>query len=283
VDDIVRMKHEFLKGKRDKSLGVYSELFSAKSGIDGQDGGMVTALLISGFKKGIFDAAIVAQRTEGYHAEAVIAENINEVMAAKGTTYLRVRMMLKLKELLSRGKKKIAVVCTPCEVRAARRIQQRLMREASGVEITIIGLFCLEAFSSDKLKDEVQRLTGADIDKAEKTKIHKGKFIVQLQGNEYSCKVRDLDKAVEKGCNYCNDFPAMFADISVGSVGSPSGYSTVIVRSDVGKRLLKDLDIVKAEAEKEEVIKLSKFKKDHAEKTSLPSTTGNSTETKKRF
>lgn len=277
------MKPDFLKGKRGESVGVYSELFSAKSCINGQDGGMVTALLISGFQKGVFDAAIVAQRTEGYHTEAVIAKNINDIMATKGTTYLRVRVLPKLKELLSQGKKKIAVVCTPCETRAIRRSQQRLMREASGVEITIIGLFCLEAFSSDKLKDEVQRLTGADIDKAEKTKIHKGKFIVQLQGNEYSCKVRDLDKAVEKGCNCCNDFPAMFADISVGSVGSPSGYSTVIVRSDVGKRLLKDLDIVKTEAEKEEIIKLSKFKKDRAEKTSLPSATDNSTETKTRF
>ncbi len=272
VDDIARIEHEFLKGTKDDSLGVYSELFSAKSGIDGQDGGIVTALLISGLKKSVFDVAIVVQRREGYHAEAIIAENINEVMAARGTTYLQVKILPKLRELIGQGKKKIAVVCTPCQVQAARKLQQNLRREASDVEITIIGLFCLEAFNSATLKEELQRLTGADIDKAEKTKIHKGRFIVQLQGKEYSCKVKDLDKAVEKGCRYCPDFPAMLADISVGSVGSQNGYSTVIVRSDVGKKLLKDLNLAKVDAEKAEIIKLSKFKKERAEKAlrSLP-------------
>lgn len=266
MDDIAQMEHEFLKGNRDESLGVYCELFSAKSSIDGQDGGIVTALLLSGLKKGVFDAAVVVQRKKGYTAKATIAENADEVMAARGTTYLKVRIMPTLKELIGQGKKKIAIVCTPCEVQAARKLQQSLRREASDGEITIIGLFCLEAFSKEKLKTEIKRLTGADVDKAEKTKIHKGRFIVQLQGKEHSCKVKDLDKAVEKACTYCSDFSAMLADISVGSVGSQKGYSTVIGRSDVGKKLLKDLDVIKAEAEKEEIIMLSKFKKKRAKK-----------------
>jgi coenzyme F420 hydrogenase subunit beta len=256
-----------LKGTKDENLGVYSDLFSAKSGIDGQDGGIVTALLVSGLKKGVFDAAVVVQRGEGYSAEAVIAENSNEVMAARGTKYLRVNIVPKLKELLDKGKKKIAIVCTPCEVRAVRKIQQVLRRDSRDAEITIIGLFCLEAFHGDKLKAEMKRLTGADVDKAEKTNIRKGRFIVQLQGKEYSCKVRDLGKAVEKGCHHCSDFPALLADISVGSVGSQSGYSTVIVRSDVGKKLLEGLEIVKARAEKEEIVKLSKFKRERVEKS----------------
>ncbi len=74
--DELKTEQGFLKGIKDENLGVYSDLFSAKSGIDGQDGGMATALLISGMKKGLFDSAIVVQRTSGYNAEAVIAENI---------------------------------------------------------------------------------------------------------------------------------------------------------------------------------------------------------------
>ena len=49
----------------DENIGSYIELFSAKSGINGQDGGMVSALLIWGMKKGFFDSAIVVQRGEG--------------------------------------------------------------------------------------------------------------------------------------------------------------------------------------------------------------------------
>ena len=131
-------------------------------------------------KKGMFHSAIVVQRKEGYSAEAAIAKNIQEIMAARGTKYLKVRIMPKLRELIEQGKKKIAVVCTPCEVQAVRKLQQTLKRDASDVEITVIGLFCLEAFDYGKLKVETKRLLGVDIDKAEKTQIHKGKFIVHL-------------------------------------------------------------------------------------------------------
>jgi coenzyme F420-reducing hydrogenase beta subunit len=261
-----RIEHDILKGTEDEDLGVYSEMFSAKSGIDDQDGGIVTTLLISGMKKGMFHSAIVVQRKEGYSAEAAIAKNIQEIMAARGTKYLKVRIMPKLRELIEQGKKKIALVCTPCEVQAVRKLQQTLKRDASDVEITVIGLFCLEAFDYGKLKVETKRLLGVDIDKAEKTEIHKGRFIVHLEGKKYNCKVRDLDKAVEKGCHYCDDFSARLADISVGSVGSQSGYSTVLVRSDVGKKLLEGLDIGKTAAEKEEIIKLCRFKKERAKK-----------------
>ena len=227
-------------------------------------------MLILGMQKGLFDAAIVVQKTEGYNSEAIIAENVEDIMKARGTKYLRVKMMSKLEELIDKGKKKIAVVGTACEVRAARKIQQIVLKEFPDVEITIIGLFCFEAFDYEKLKEETQRLLGVDLDKAEKTQIHKGKYIVQVDGKEYSCKVKDLHKAVEKGCVYCDDFTAKLADISVGSVGSPDGYSTVIVRSDVGKRLLEKLNLAKGEVNTEEITKLSIFKKKRATKNFAP-------------
>ena len=92
----------------------------------------------------MFDAAIVVRRGEGYSAEAVVATNPSDVFAAKGTKYLRVNVTKKLRELISQGKKRIAIVCTPCEAKAARKIQQTLKNEC---EITVIGLFCFEAFN----------------------------------------------------------------------------------------------------------------------------------------
>ncbi len=269
-EDIEKIEQQFLKGTKDENFGVYSEVFAAKSTVDGQDGGVATALLVSGMQRGLFDVAIVVQRTDGYNSEAIIAENVDDIMKAKGTKYLRVKMMSKLGELINKGKKKIAVVGTACEVRAARKIQKILLKEFPDVEITIIGLFCFEAFDYEKLKEETKRLLGVDLDKAEKTQIHKGKYIVQVDGKEYSCKVRDLHKAVEKGCVYCDDFTAKLADISVGSVGSPDGYSTVIVRSDAGKKLLEKLDIAKGDVEIEEVTKLAIFKKKRATKSFVP-------------
>jgi coenzyme F420-reducing hydrogenase beta subunit len=269
-EDAEKIEMQFLKGAKEESIGVHSDVFSAKSSINGQDGGVATALLSSGMQRGLFDAAIVVQRVAGYWSEAVIAENIDEILKAKGTKYLRVKMMSKLGALVENGKRRIALIGTACEVRAARKIQQILLRRFPKLELTIIGLFCFEAFDYEKLKEETQKLLGVDIDKAEKTQIHKGEFVVEVGGKKYSCRVRELNKAVEKGCIYCDDFTAKLADISVGSVGSPDGYSTVIVRSDEGSKLLENLDLARTNADKDEIVRIAVLKRNRAKKSFAP-------------
>ncbi len=261
-----RIEKVFLTGTRDEHLGVYNEIFAAKSTIDGQDGGLVTALLVSGMQRGLFDSAIVVQRIDGYKAEAVIAESIDDLIRAKGTKYLRVEMMPELSGLINKGKKKIALVSTACEVRAARIIQEKF----PDVDITIIGLFCFEAFDYEKLKAETQKLLGVDLDKAEKTQIHKGNYIVNIEGKEYSTAVKDISSAIEKRCPYCDDFAAKLSDISVGSVGSEDGYSTVIVRSEKGKKLLEKLELTRENVNKAEIVNLSILKKNRAKKSFVP-------------
>lgn len=260
------IEQKFLNGTEDENIGVYTKIFSAKGSVDGQDGGVVTDLLLSGMQNDIFDSAIVVKRTDGYWAEAVVAENIDDVKEAKGTKYIRVNMMAKLKDLIAKGKRKIAIVGTACQVRAIRRLQKILLKKYANLELTIIGLFCYEIFDYQKLKEETKRLLDVDLDLAEKTQIQKGQYIVQIDGKEHSVSVKELNAAVEKRCIHCPDFTAIYSDISVGSVGSPDGYSTVIVRSDVGKKLLQKLDLAKGEVDKEEVTKLSILKKKRAQK-----------------
>lgn len=254
----------YLKGTADENIGVYSDMFSAKSSIEGQDGGVASALLVSGMERGLFDSAIVVKRTSGYFAEAFVAENVDDILQAKGTKYIRVHMMSKLADLIARGKRKIALVGTACQVRASRRVQQSLLGDYPDLELTIIGLFCFEEFNYEKLKKETKRLLGVDLDRAEKTQIRKGKYIVRIDGKENSVAVKELNNAVEEGCLCCPDFAANYADISVGSVGSDDGYSTVIVRSEVGEKLLEKLDLDKGKAKKEEVTKLAIQKRKRA-------------------
>jgi coenzyme F420 hydrogenase subunit beta len=128
-------------------------------------------------------------------------------------------------------------------------------------------LFCFEAFDYEKLKEATKRLMNVDLDAVDKTQIHKGKFIATIKGTDYSVAVRDLGAAQEHGCDFCDDFPNKFADVSVGSVGSPDGFSTVIVRSDVGTKLLENLQVAKGEVNKEEVTKLAVLKKNRARKS----------------
>jgi coenzyme F420-reducing hydrogenase beta subunit len=264
AQDEAQIERQFLKGTKDEDIGVFCDLFSARSVFEGQDGGVVTALLTKGFEEDLFDAAIVVWRVEGYNAEAVVAQSIGDVAVAKGTKYLRVNVTAKLRELISQGKKRIAIVCTPCEGKAVRKIQQNLKTDC---QITVIGLFCFEAFNKAKLKEELRTRLGLDIDQAQKTQVRNGKFTLQVDGKMHSCRVKDLDAAAEKACGFCDDFTSRCADVSVGSVGSKEGYSTVIVRSAVGEKLVQRLDAEKGAVDKLEVARLARFKLERAKKS----------------
>jgi len=254
-----------LKCNSDEGVGVCFEVFSARSLVEGgQDGGVVSALLAAGLERGLFACAVVVRRGKGYRAEAVVAETFDDVLKARGTKYLRVNTTVKFKGLVEAGKRRIAVVGTPCQVRAARKLQSNLSKNCPGLELTLIGLFCFEAFNYEKLRDETQRLMGVELDGAERTQIRRGKFTVCVDGKDSVVSVKDLKAAVEKGCSLCSDFTAECADVSVGSVGSNEGYSTVIVRSQVGQRLLENLELKMGVVRKEDVVKLASLKKKRA-------------------
>jgi coenzyme F420 hydrogenase subunit beta len=141
-----------------------------------------------------------------------------------------------------------------------------MLKSCPDLQLSIVGLFCFEAFDYDKLKVAVQNQMGVDLDKVEKTQIHKGKFMATVEGKDYAVAVKDLAAAQEHGCNFCDDFSNKYADVSVGSVGSPEGYSTVIVRSDIGKTLLENTQLTTAEVNKDEIVKLATLKFNRAKK-----------------
>ena len=256
-------EQQFLDGFKEGDLGVYCNLFSAKSQIVGQDGGVVTALLLKGLKEGLFDVAIVVQRKNGYSAEAVIAETPEQILASKGSIYHRVGTTKKLLELWAQGKKRIAVVCTPCEGAIIRKVQQKLGKD---VDLIIIGLFCFGAFNPQRLKEEVKAQLSVDLDRATKTQVKQGRFIATVEGREVSCRIEDLVKAADRVCCSCGEFVSRLADVSVGSAGSKEGYSTVIVRSEKGAKWVSDLDAQKDIVDKQVITKLAKLKREQAKK-----------------
>ena len=257
-----KIEQQFLKGNRAEDLGVYIAGFSANSSVEGQNGGVVTALLQKGLREGLFDVAIVARRMQGYTAQAVVADNAEVALQFKGTTYVKVNVSKKLRELLGQGKRRIAVVCTPCEIKAVRKIQQTIGKEAG---VLVIGLFCFEAFNPAKLKEELGK-RGIDLEKAEKTEINRGKFTATVNSEATMCRVKDIEAASEPFCRFCNDFVSRLADVSVGSIGSRQGFSTVIVRSPAGEQLVKGNDFAKDTVDKREIAKLVRFKRERAEK-----------------
>jgi len=266
--DIIELEEEFLDGTIDRDLGVNREMFAGKSSIEGQDGGMATSILHRGIEMGLLDAAVVAQKNKICGANAALVDETESILQAKGTKYVRVSVIAPLMDALQKGKRRIAVVGTPCQIRAVRKLQRQgyFNDKFPDAEIVLIGLFCFESFDYAALKSRIRELFGINLDKAEKTQIAKGKFIVAVDGKEYSCPVRELKNQVRTGCSFCDDLVNRLADISIGSIGSPDGYSTVIVRSERGERLLEAVQFGRREINRDEIVKLAAIKKKNADK-----------------
>jgi len=228
------LERQFLGSGREEGFGLFREVTAVRTGGSLYEGGVVTSLLIEGLNTGLFDTAILVRKGYNQTVEAFIAESSTEIIHAKGSKYQLVPVPEKLIEAVQeRGKSRIAVVGLPCQVVGIREIQKSL----PDIDLTVIGLFCMENFRHNLLKSRIAEILKIDLDAAEKILISKGHFIVTSGEKTVSCKVKELIAAVRTGCHFCPDFTSELADISIGMVGSPDHYSTVIVRSDKGRSL----------------------------------------------
>jgi coenzyme F420 hydrogenase subunit beta len=142
-----------------------------------------------------------------------------------------------------------------------------------------IGLLCMETFNHESFMEYLEG-EGVDASKVEKFEIKSGRFIAHTGSDEpYSVKLRKVKDNVRPCCHSCGDFTSEFADLSVGNVGTPDGWSTVIVRNERGDAALKAaekaglIDVKPLEKDDKDlniVTKLAKKKRKDAEKHQAP-------------
>jgi len=64
----------------------------------------------------------------------------------------------------------------------------------------------------------------------------KGKLDILKQDTTHlTVPLADLEDTIRPGCRICTDFSSLCADLSAGAVGSPAGFTTLIIRNDTGK------------------------------------------------
>jgi coenzyme F420 hydrogenase subunit beta len=234
-------------GENIEGIGRVEESYTArvKQRIDGvQDGGFVSALLISLLEEGEIDGALLARESESerWKGEAFLATTPDEVRACAGSFYNQTLALghVDFRDYDLPPNPRIAVVGTPCEIEGIKAMQARPWTWGSSkVEaITLtIALLCTKSFNYEKLMlEEIRDKRNVDLDEVGRVDIIRGKMIVQdLDGETiFEEPIRDFHGAALKGCDECADFMGHAADISVGSVGSADGYSSVLVRSEEG-------------------------------------------------
>lgn len=134
------------------------------------------------------------------------------------------------------------MVGTPCQILAATKLNKYAdLTGGSPIDFKI-GLFCMENFSYEYLKKFLES-NGINIVDVINSRIDKGKFNFYLKDGEvFSTSLANANGFIRKNCNICTDFSSDFSDISIGSVGSGEGYSTVIIRTKKGKEIFEDTE-----------------------------------------
>ncbi len=216
-------------------MGEYVDVFAAKSRrFRGQDGGIATEILAIALEEGIIDRAVVVGRDERWLPIATVVTKPEDLEKNAGTKYSFSPSMLELRKAVLRCKKGVGFVGTPCMISGLRSLQSKV-KSFRRVKLAV-GLFCMENFYYESLSNFLS-CKGIKLENVDKMEIRKGKFFVKTKEGEISFPVKELDGIVPKGCKVCEDFTAVESDISVGSVGSAEGYSTVIIRTEIGKEI----------------------------------------------
>jgi hypothetical protein len=106
----------------------------------------------------------------------------------------------------------------------------------------VIGLYCYSNYSYDLMKTYVQEDLGISLTNVKKIDISKGKFCVyEKNGSVRKVSVKETKKYNWMSCQYCKDYTAECADISIGSVGAiENNWNSIILRTNTGVELFND-------------------------------------------
>ncbi|HUI02579.1 MAG TPA: Coenzyme F420 hydrogenase/dehydrogenase, beta subunit C-terminal domain [Acidimicrobiales bacterium] len=231
-------------------LGSVTGQYAVRAGApadDVQDGGVVTALLLALLAGGDIDGALVSKPSTGtaepWKGVATVATTATEIVDAAGSFYNQTMALaeLDLSAYDLPPKPRLAVVGTPCEIQGIRAMQAR--RWPTGAHrvdavVLTIALLCTKSFDYEALMlRELRDKRGLDLDRVSKVDVIHGKMIVEYRDGTIAVDepVKDFHGAALKGCDECADFLGRSADLSVGSVGSLAGWSSVLVRTEAGR------------------------------------------------
>jgi coenzyme F420 hydrogenase subunit beta len=235
-------------------IGQIKDLISAQTtnptvGERCTDGGVVTSLLIYLLDNHMIDAALVSRSDGPFHRAPLLATTGEEIISAAGSHYdesfhvgelgscysTYSPTMYELKRLREGFINRVAMVGTPCQINTVRKMQA-LKVIPSDIIKYCFGLFCMENFSfNDPQLEDLGKKHGFDVTQVAKVNVKEDFFAYLKDGRVIHIPFEDIDSVARPACLVCPDFSAEYSDLSFGGLGSPEGYTTVLIRSEKGK------------------------------------------------
>jgi coenzyme F420 hydrogenase subunit beta len=231
----------------DEPLGEYRKLVAARASAAriasvAQDGGIVTALLTYALRKGIIDAAVVAvNSSQPWKPVPLIASTEEEIIAGAGTKYTNSPTLAALKKARESGFKKLGIVTLPCQSRALQRLEtSELGRELMDIVALNISLFCKANLHYAGILELSQKY-GFSLNEVKKFAIKGKSLYVTTPAGVVDIPLKEALRYCRPACKCCADFTSVHADISVGAVGSPKEFSTVIIRTRKAEEIFENM------------------------------------------
>ena len=230
----------------EEPAGVYKDVILTRASDKmvhemGQDGGLVSAILLYALDKGYIDAALVSY-LEGdgstWKAKPGVARTKEEVMAAAGSRYTYSANQLAYGEAVAGGAEKIALVGMSCMSSSPPAMTLRKAGKVARKFALNIGLLCSKTFD-DAIFDELfDAKYGLKREEIKKMNI-KGVFQIWMKNGDYhEIPLKECHAWTREGCNMCPDFAAEHADISTGGIGKFNDWTLTVVRTELGRKII---------------------------------------------
>jgi len=232
--------------KPEEQSGIYSDVLLTRASDEfiheiGQDGGLVSALLIWAMREGYIDAALVSY-LEGdgstWKAKPGVAATEQEIIDTAGSRYTYSANPLAIDEALERGFSKLALVGMSCQSSIPPVMWHRKVGKISKPIVFNIGLLCSKTFDDAIFEELFEAKYGLKKQDMKKMNI-KGVFQIWMKNGDYhEVPLKECHAWTREGCKMCPDFAAEHADISTGGIGKYNDWTLTVIRTDLGREII---------------------------------------------
>jgi coenzyme F420 hydrogenase subunit beta len=210
----------------------------------GQDGGLVSAILLWCLEHDRIDAALVsALEGDGSTWKAVprAVRTREDVLATAGSRYTYSANTLAYADAVASGGERLALVGMGCQASVPAIMRARKAGKPGRRLALSIGLLCSKTFD-DAIFDELLRdrygLARQDIVKMN----IKGVLQIWMRdGSYHEVPLKESHAWTREGCKMCPDFAAEHADISTGGIGAFNDWTLTLVRTDAGREVVEGM------------------------------------------